>query len=153
MKQEDFEALLADVTKKIDGNISWEIDEDHSPVVEFRIEVISQARYPILVKGSYNPVPAVQALSYVLIHRSCGRIYGLDLGKDHRNPSGSNVGKKHKHRWSETFHDKEAYVPKDITALVNDPVGVWQQFCKEASLTHNGVMYLPPPFQLELEML
>jgi hypothetical protein len=148
MKQQDFETLLADTTKCINGNITWEEDEDHSPTVEFRVEVISRARYPIFVKGSYNSL--AQALTYALIHRSFGRIYALDMGKDHHNPSCYNVGRKHKHRWNETLRDKEAYVPDDITALVNDPLGVWLQFCKEALLTHNGEMYLPPPLQLEL---
>jgi hypothetical protein len=148
MKQQDFETLLADTTKKIDENITWEMDEDHSPTVEFRVNVMSQARYPLFVKGSYNP--AAQTLTFALIHRYFGRIYALDMGKDHHNPSCSNVGRKHKHRWSETLRDKEAYVPDDITALVNDPISVWQQFCNEAHLTHNGVMYSPPPLQLEL---
>ncbi len=148
MKQQDFEALLADTTKQINENITWEMDEDHSPAVEFRVSVMSQARYPLFVRGRYNP--ATQTLSFTLIHRSFGRIYALDLGKDHHNPSCFNVGRKHKHRWSEKFHDKEAYVPDDITALVSDPVSVWRQFCNEALLTHNGVMYAPPPLQLEL---
>lgn len=148
MKQEDFEAFLIEKSKQINGDITWSSDEDHSPTVEFRADVISQARYPIFVKGSYNPV--AQTLTYALIHRSFGRIYALDMGKDHHNPSCSNVGRKHKHRWSESLRDKEAYVPEDITALVNDPVSVWLQFCNEAFLTHNGVMYPPPPFQLEM---
>ena len=59
MKQQDFEVLLADTTKQIDENITWEADEDHSPTVEFRVNVISQARHPISVKGSYN-LAAVQ---------------------------------------------------------------------------------------------
>lgn len=148
MKQQDFETLLADATKHINENIIWEEDEDHSPTVEFRAEVISRVRYPIFVKGSYNPVALT--LTYALIHRSYGRIYALDMGKDHHNPSCSNVGRKHKHRWNEALRDKEAYVPDDITALVSDPLDVWLQFCKEALLTHNGVMYPPPPLQLEL---
>jgi hypothetical protein len=148
MKQQDFETLLADATKQINEPIIWEEDEDHSPTVEFRVDVISEARYPIFVKGSYNL--AAQTLTYALIHRSFGRIYALDIGKDHHNPSCSNVGRKHKHRWNELLRDKEAYVPDDITALVSDPVGVWLQFCSEAHLTHNGVMYSPPPLQLEL---
>ena len=139
---------MADTTKQIKENITREIDEDHSPTVEFRVNVISQARYPIFVKGSCNL--AAQTLTYALIHRYFGRLYALDLGKDHHNPSCSNVGRKHKHRWSEVLHDKEAYVPDDITALVSDPVEVWLQFCNEALLTHSGVMYPPPPLQLEL---
>ena len=148
MKQQDFEALLADKTKQINEDITWEMDEDHSPAVEFRVNVMSQARYPLFVKGSYNS--AAQTLTFALIHRYFGRIYALDMGKDHHNPSCFNVGRKHKHRWDEKLRDKEAYVPDDITALVSDPISVWQQFCNEALLTHNGVMYAPPPLQLEL---
>lgn len=148
MKQQEFETLLADTTKQINEDISWEPDEDHSPTVEFRVNVDSLPKYPLYVKGSYNP--AAQALSYMLIHRSFGRIYGLDMGKEHHNPSCNHVGRKHKHHWNESLGDKEAYVPDDITASISDPIGIWRQFCSEASLTHNGKMYLPPPFQPEL---
>ena len=148
MKQRDFETLLVDTTKEIRADITWNDDEDHSPSVEFRVEVFSQARYPIFVRGSYNVL--AQTLTYALIHRSFGRIYGLDMGKDHHNPSCTNVGRKHKHRWIEQLRDKEAYVPEDITTLVTEPVSVWKQFCLEARISHNGVMYIPPPLQLEL---
>jgi hypothetical protein len=118
MKQQEFDLLLADTTKEINGFIEWREDDDHYPAVEFRVEVSSQLKYPIFVKGSYNQL--AQTLTYALIHQKFGRIYALDLGKDHHNPQCFNVGRKHKHRWSEVFRDKEAYVPQDITALVND---------------------------------
>jgi hypothetical protein len=149
VKQKEFEGFLADKTKRIDGNIHWRnSSKGHAPAVEFRMEVISQTKYPILVRGWYNP--AIPTLSYVLIHLN-NRIYALDMGKEHPNPSGVIMGKKHKHRWSERFRDKEAYIPPDITASIDDPIGVWQQFCKEAGITHNGVMLPPPPpFQGEI---
>ena len=142
MNQTDFEALLADTTKQISGDIDWEKDEDHSPAVEFRAEIQSNAGYPIFIKGSYNAL--AQALSFTLVHRGSGRIYALDLGKDHHNPSCTNVGETHKHRWNEPLRDKEAYVPNDITALATDPVGVWREFCEEAKIQHFGVMHQPP---------
>ena len=148
MKQRDFEVLLADTSKQIQENITWDNDEDHSPTVEFRVEVVSQAWYPIFVRGSYSVL--AQTLTYALIHRSFGRIYGLDMGKDHHNPSCTNVERKHKHRWNEQLRDKEAYIPEDITTSLTEPVAVWKQFCLEASISHNGVMYAPPPLQLEL---
>src|SRR5882762_601599 len=138
MKQQDFDAFLADTTKQINEDIIWRKDEDHSPAVEFRVSMASQARYSIFVKGSCNL--AARTLTYALIHSSFGRIYALDMGKDHHNPSCFNVGRKHKHRWTEKFRDKDAYVPEDITALVSDPVAIWLQFCKEVLLTHSGVM-------------
>ena len=33
--------------------------------------------------------------------------------------------------------------PPDITAEWSDPVKVWQQFCQEARLRHNGTMSMP----------
>ena len=142
MIQNEFEILIADATKKIVSDISWVEDEDHSPAVEFRADVASEAGYPIFVRGSYNATALT--LTYALIHRGSGRIYALDLGKDHHNPDCPYVGEKHKHRWNETVRDKEAYVPPDITAVVTDPVAVWQQFCKEAKIQHDGKMLQPP---------
>ena len=147
MNQVEFEELLADTTKKIHGNIIWKEQENHHFAVEFRVEVVSQHGYPLFIKGRYHP--GAQKLSYTLIHRSLGRIYALDMGKEHRNPLRNKVGRIHKHRWKEQFKDKEAYLPEDITAPVTDPVAVWQQFCTEARITHDGVMQAPP-FQMEL---
>lgn len=148
MNQTDFEALLEDTTKRVVSDIAWLDDEDHSPTMEFRVEVESYAGYPIFIKGSYNALAGT--LSYTLVHRGSGRIYALDLGKDHHNPSCTNAGEKHKHRWNEPVRDKEAYVPADITAPVTDPVAVWQQFCMEANIQHRGVMPRPPPAQMEI---
>ncbi|MEK7761797.1 MAG: hypothetical protein AAB433_09470 [Nitrospirota bacterium] len=148
MTQSEFEALLQDTSKKIVGDIVWAEDEDRSPSVQFRGDLISDSGYPLLVKGSYNE--AARTLTFVLIHRAIGCIYRLDMGKDHHNPSCSRVGDVHKHRWTEQFWDKEAYAPKDITAPVTSPVEVWKQFCQEASIVHSGIMHAPPAQQSDL---
>jgi hypothetical protein len=138
----ELSALLADTTKTIVGDIAWSEDEDHSPGVEFRAELTSQAGYPLFVRGSFNPL--AQTLTFAIIHASCRRIYALDLGKDHHNLSCQNVGDKHKHRWTDLYRDKDAYVPDDIMQPVTNPVAVWAEFCAEANITHQGQM-LPPP--------
>ena len=148
MIQAEFEALLADATKRIEEDISWLEDEDRSPGLEFRVEVISDPGFPLFIKGWYNR--EAQILSYALIHRGVGRIYGLDLGRDHHNPSCVYVGEKHKHTWNDLVRDKDAYVPADITAAANDPVGVWREFCQEAKINHTGVMNPPPPVNMEM---
>ena len=137
----EFDALLNDSSKRIADDIVWEEDEDHSPCWEFRAEVQSTSGWPLFVRGTYNPL--IPALSYVLILKTAGRIYGLDLGKEHHNPQCQQVGDKHKHRWSEQFRDKEAYVPDDITATAEDPVEVWTEFCAQTKIEHCGRM--PPP--------
>jgi len=138
-------AILEDSTKEIVGDIRWAEDEDHSPSVEFRAEIVSQAGYPLFVRGSFNPL--AQTLTFAMIHASSRRIYALDLGKDHHNPDCRNVGEKHKHRWTDRFRDKHAYVPDDITESATNPLGVWQEFCAEAKINHRGVLHAPPPQQ------
>lgn len=146
LNQAEFEELIADPEKFIEGNIAW--TQERSPRLGFRVEITSPAGYPLFLKGSYNPI--IAALSYHIIHHTAGRIYGLDLGKEHRNPNGKYVGEKHKHRWNEPLRDKEAYVPPDITAPATDPIQVWYQFCQEAKVIHNGIMTPPPASQLTL---
>jgi hypothetical protein len=148
MNQTDFEVLIGDQSKRVEGDISWSEDEDHSPALEFRTEVLSDPGYPIFIKGSYNAL--ARTLTYALIHRGSGRIYGLDMGKDHHNPTCQFVGEKHKHRWNEPLRDKDAYCPEDITADVATPTDVWLQFCVEAKISHAGIMHSPPVTQLEL---
>ena len=134
MNQAEFEALIADRSKTIEGDIIWTDDEDHSPSVEFRAAVTSEPGYPLFVKGTYNRLAL--SLSFALIHRGVGRIYGLDLGKEHHNPDCNYVGEKHKHRWNVVVKDKEAYIPDEITATASEPVRAWEQFCSEAKIAH-----------------
>jgi hypothetical protein len=148
LTQVEFNALIANSSKEILEDITWVEDEDHSPALEFRAEVRSDAGYPLFMRGSYNRI--AETLSFALIHRGAGRIYALDLGKDHHNPNCKRVGEKHKHCYSEQLGDREAYVPEDITTPVTDPVNVWKQFCAEASIIHKGNMKQPPPIQREL---
>jgi hypothetical protein len=143
LSQTEFETLILDTDKSIEGDIIW--TQEREPWLGFRKKITSRADYPIFLKGSYNPF--IPALSYVIIYEAIGRIYGLDLGKAHRNPDGTCIGEKHKHRWNEALRDKQAYVPRDITALVTEPKQVWQQFCDEAKLSHNGNMEAPPTNQ------
>lgn len=140
LRQQEYDAIIADDTKVIAKNIVWE-GGPNSPAQEFRVEVDSAAGYPIFIQGRYNP--SAGKLSYAIIFRGEGRIYGLDLGADHRNPNGARVGDKHKNYWREGSRGKWAYVPNDITEPWNRPVGVWQQFCAEAKLTHSGIMSQP----------
>ena len=146
ISQQEFEVILADDTKEIAQDLAWAEDEDHSPAREFRVAVASQHRHPLFVVGRYNYRSGT--LSYALIHRRAGRIYALDLGADHHNTDCNRLGEKHKHRWTEGFRDKQAYVPEDVTEPWDQPVEVWNQFCREARIRHRGRMN-PPVIQEE----
>ena len=141
LSQQDYRTIIEDTTKVIPGDIVWE-GHQNSPAREFRIDIDSSEGYPIFVKGWYNSYAG--KLSYAIIHRGINhRIYGLDLGAEHRNPDGRLVGEKHKNYWVPGYRDKWAYVPEDITAPWHQPLGVWRQFCAEAKLTHSGTISQP----------
>ena len=140
LSQQEYDEIIADNTKVIVEDIGWE-GAANSPTREFRIDIDSNEGYPIFVKGWYNPPSG--KLSYAIIHRSVGRIYGLDLGADHQNPDGQPVGEKHKNYWVPGSRDKWAYVPEDITETWHRPVVVWNQFCAEANLRHLGAIQDP----------
>ncbi|MBS3027322.1 MAG: hypothetical protein HCA25_09565 [Dolichospermum sp. DET50] len=48
------------------------------------------------------------------------------------------------------FEFRVKIVSDDITALANDPIGVWEQFCLESKITHNGIMHRPQVLALDL---
>ena len=138
---DEFRALY-ESPKIIVADIEWQIDSDHPLSQEFVVEIEMDAGYPLRVKGTFNP--HVPALSYMLILPTpIGRIYGLDLGKDHHNPTCSYTGDKHKHTWSEEVRDKEAHVPNDVTASPKDVLAAWEQFCNEVNIDHRGTMKSP----------
>lgn len=140
LSQQEYNAIIDDDTKVIAEDIAWQ-PRSNSPAREFRIDIDSDEGYPIFVKGWYNPSSG--KLSYAIIHRSVGRIYGLDLGAEHRNPNGELVGEKHKNYWIPGSRDKWAYVPNDITETWNRPVAVWKQFCDEVHLQHTSTIQYP----------
>ena len=148
LSQDQFELIINDTTKSIQGDIIWQENSNHNPSRRFRVDIDSQMNYPIFLAGSYHPI--TNGLTYAIIHKIVGRIYALDMGQDHRNPDGNMVGEIHKHRWTVDYQIRYAYIPQDITADSRNPVEVWKQFCDEAKITHQGYMHDPPPYQIDL---
>ena len=142
LSEAEVEAILADPSKRIAGDIVWEPDPDHPPAQEFRVRVRSDSGWPLIVQGWRNPV--LGKLSYALIYDSAARIVGLDLGYPwHKNSSGEMLPGTHKHRWDEALEDADAYTPLDITAGSAQPVEAWRQFCAETRIIHGGAMAEP----------
>lgn len=138
----EFRTIMADETKRIPGDITWSRMEGRSATSVFHVAVLSDRGWPLFIQGRYNSPN--ESLTFTLILRTTGRIYGLDLGQNHHNPQCSHVGTRHRHRWSERYRDKEAFVPDDITAPASDPVAVWREFCAGARIRHDGSMSPPP---------
>ncbi len=140
--QQEFEAILDDGTKRIEDDIRWRGNKEHPPAQEFRVKVLSDPGWPLTAIAWWNPRSG--KLSYTLRHDTAGRILGLDLGNvTHRNPTSDRLRGTHKHRWTDQFRDKQAYIPDDITAEWDQPIEVWDQFCSEVGITHLGTMDSP----------
>ena len=104
--QQEIDEILSDGTKVVYEDIIWKNDDDHSPAQVFRVNVDSSSGHPIFINGWFNPSSG--KLSFALIYRGIGRIYGLDLGAEHINPDGHPVGEKHKNYWVSGYRDKWA---------------------------------------------
>ena len=142
LSEDEFEAILADSSKRIAADVVWRDDLSHPPARKFRVEVESDTGWPLFLQGWWNP--ASEKLCYTLFYRGAGRIVGLDLGYDgHTNHDGQVLRGTHKHRWSEHAADKDAYTPLDITTGWHEPVEVWRQFCAETGIVHAGAMLAP----------
>ncbi len=151
LSQDEFELLINDPSKFINGDILWNDDTNHYPSCKFRINIEADIDYQIMMIGTYNA--QMERLSYTIIHKPSGkRIYGLDLGWEvnHKNPDGKMLGEPHKHRWQVPYQDKIAYRPLDITAKASQPIEVWDQFCEEAKIKHLGNMNSPPLYQPDI---
>ena len=138
----EYKAIIDD-EKFITENIIWHNAPGDSSVQEFRVNVDYPNADAMFIKGRYNP--SAGKLSYTLVMPSVGRIYGLDMGMNHRNPNGEYAGRTHKNYWVSGAEDDWAYPPKDITAPLSDPVRVWRQFCAEANIRHAGTISRPRP--------
>ena len=137
--ENDFQILIRNDSKEILGDITWEKDANHEGSLIFVTEIQSDINYPIYLKGTFNSKRGT--LSFSMIHREVGRIYGLDMGQNHKNrATGKKTGRIHKHKWTDLYQDQDTYVPSDITKPYNDVIGVWNEFCLESKITHKGRM-------------
>lgn len=135
----EFNALMLS-DKRIEGNINWHEDQDRSQSARvFRTNVITEGGHSLFIQGRYNARRG--KLSYTLILRGEGRIYALDMGREHRP-----YQDKHKHA------NGAIYDPYDITASPTAPTQVWEQFCREARITHLGNMAQPPQTRIQGEL-
>ncbi len=150
--ENEYEAIMSDQSKKIIENIIWNGQSQSSLRVTFRAQVLSHSEYPIVIDGRYNRLK--KTLTYSIIHQQIPkRIFGLDMGQNHRNPDGQLVGINHIHYWTNNYEDRCAYSAEDyIHSSVNNPGDVWDEFCDMANINFEGVMRQIPPIQYSMDM-
>ncbi len=81
----DFEENISDKSKEIRKVIVWKADTDYPVAKEFRTKINLESGCSVVAHGPSNSL--FGKLSYSKNHQGIARIYGLDLGADHRNPN------------------------------------------------------------------
>ena len=142
LSQEEFEAILADESKRIVGDLAWRRLATRLPSFRVDAPVASDAGWPLRISGWYRPDE--HRLSFTLL---CDdqRIAGLDFGRNlsHTNADGDRLRGSHLHFWSEEESTPPAFSIARITAPADQPLLVWRQFCALLRIMHQGQM-MPP---------
>jgi hypothetical protein len=140
----EFDSLLANRNKRIDGDIKWGESKGIPNVFDFRVTVFSTTGYALVIKGSHNRL--LNKTSFTLFNQKVGRIFSVDFDRSH-----GDAGNCHLHRWngSKCIVLKATATPQ----TASNPLSLWKWFCEQAGISHNGnLANLPeqPPVQASL---
>lgn len=142
LSQAEFEAILADDSKRIVGDIVWESAGGHADARRFDVHVSSDAGRDLVVQGYFRPSKRKLALSLIAAGR---RVAGVDFGSNvrHRNLSGTRVTGPHLQFWSEQTGEVEARPLPEAAPDRDQPAEVWAWMCERLGILHLGDM-IPP---------
>ncbi len=136
-------ARVLSVPKHIDQNIQW---KTHGGYKTFSTDVVSEeADYEMILVGSLT-----EATGYVKFNLFVGSqpIAMLHVGKIHHNPDCERLeGKVHKHRWSDAYREKRAYLPNDIDVTTIE--SGFRSFLNECNIELRG-RFVAPQLQVRL---
>lgn len=143
---------LIEEEKEITEEIKWRQKPQHGKIFEFvvplQLKNNDNARLTLVV----NRNTRIKKFSFTILYNGTTRIKSLDIGKGHKNPPfrrKNNIGKKHKHTWTNRWKDTWAYVPDDITDGANFDQ-VLQEFFVECNIKCNVEIPSLPSLQEEL---
>ena len=135
LSQEEFDAIIADKSKRIVGDVAWSESLGHQGAVEFGAPVLNYLNRPLRVHGWFRQ--SERKLSFTLLYGSV-RIAGIDFGRglSHRNIDGTRIVGAHMQLWVAVAQRAEAIpLPPEMPEW-NEPVQVWVRFCAELGILH-----------------
>lgn len=143
-------AYIMESPKAIVEEIKWVPKSGREYIFEFIVPIVGQVD-TIKLQLVANINTKINKFSFTILYNGSVRIKSLDIGKGHRNPPDKkiNVGKKHKHTWTNEWKDQWAYKPDDITDGANFEQVFWE-FLKECNISFEGELPPIPPIQEEL---
>jgi hypothetical protein len=141
---------IIEMDKTIEDSIKWTKKPQREGIYEFIVPVEIDDPYTKLTL-IVNRNEKNQKFSFTILYNSTVRIKSLDIGKGHKNPPDrkQNVGKKHKHTWTNEWKDQWAYKPDDITDGA-DFRQVFKEFLIECNIKTEQELPKLPPHQEEM---
>jgi hypothetical protein len=125
----EFDSLLANRAKRIDGDIKWSESKTIPNVLDFRVRVFSTSGYALVIKGSHHLL--LKKTSFTLFNQKLGRIFSVDFDRAH-----GDAGNCHLHRWN---GNKLTVIRATASPqIASNPLTLWRWFCEQAGITHNG---------------
>lgn len=140
--QDEIDAILQDPAKTIEGEIRWSPDPQHAAAWTFYMPVAHSGTTPLDARATLRR--EANTLSYLLVLRGSGRIFGICWGYDHLNPSGEIVSGPHVHKWTSEHLDRWVEPFGGASAGTGDPILAWREFCALAHIAHLGEVHPPP---------
>ena len=138
----EFEAILADDSKRIVGDVVWSPDPDRAGALRFEAPVIWNDTRSLWISGFYRP--SHRKLTYSLrLDRT--RIAGIDFGRNigHTNRDRNKLIGSHLQWWSESARRAEAYpIPLDLPDW-SLPLAVWERILARFGIVHEGELAEP----------
>lgn len=140
---------LMEAPKSIIEEIRWTSKPGREHILEFVVP-IKTPNDTIKLQLVANINTKINKFSFTILYNGSIRIKSLDIGKGHRNPPDRkiNIGKKHKHTWTNEWKDQWAYKPDDITDGADFDQVFWE-FLKECNISFDGELPPLPPVQEE----
>lgn len=105
-----------------------------------RVPVVADEQVPLEWYARFNP--RTGNYTSILFWQRIN-LRRLDVGKLHHNPDGQNVGRIHKHRWTDAARHHVAYEPAEM-ARNDEVMTTLQKFLAECGITLRVALRNPP---------
>jgi len=137
ISENEINDIIEILDKEIDKTvINWKFEDG---VQKFKVDVKNKEGYPLKLVGTYSHKTGNFSFALLLGKK---RIRGLDCGhKPHHNPDCQRIKGPHKHRWTDAYQDREAYVPKSVNCT--DIIQAFRDFLKECKIIFKGTLKRP----------
>jgi|Deesub1362A_J573_1020465.scaffolds.fasta_scaffold01433_5 hypothetical protein len=134
--EEEIEDIVVNIKKEITDPIEWAYKHG---IHKFKVDVQNEDGYPLKLVGTFSFRSGNFSFALLLRNR---RIRGLDCGrKVHHNPECEKIKGVHKHKWTDAYQDKEAYIPSEVDC--SSIVGALRAFIEECNIKLKATIRKP----------